>query len=129
MADNETKFPTRGDVLVWQVNAECRPDEQTLLNIIDALLYERDAARATADRLSQAYTELDEENNRLKASNSRLAEENMSLTNELTVLKRRTANKEFDMEIDARTADTEIRDLKEQLEALRKAYAELKGKN
>ena len=127
MADNETKSLTRGDVLVWQVNAECRPDEQTLLNIIDALLYERDAARATADRLSQAYTELDEENNRLKASNSRMAEENMSLTNELTVLKRRTANKEFDMEIDARTADTEIRDLKEQLEALRKAYAELKG--
>ena len=129
MADNETKSLTRGDVLVWQVNAECRHDEQTLLNVIDQLVGERDKARATADRLSQTYTELDEENNRLKASNSRMAEENMSLTNELTVLKRRTADKEFDMEIDARTADTEIRDLKEQLEALRKAYAELKGKN
>ena len=127
MADNETKPLARGDVLVWQVNAECRPDEQTLLNVIDQLVGERDKARATADRLSQAYTELDEENNRLKASNSRMADENMSLTNELTVLKRRTANKEFDMEIDARTADTEIRDLKHQLDELRKAYAELKG--
>lgn len=129
MADNETKEITRGDVLAWQVNHECRPGVQTLLNIIDALLYDRDAARATADRLSQAYTELDEENNRLKASNSRMADKNMSLAEELTVLKRRTADKEFDMEIDARTADTEIRDLKHQLDELRKAYAELKGKN
>lgn len=65
MTEDELNSITRGDVLAWQVNAECRPDEQTMLNIMERLIDERIHAsieaselRKELEALRKAYAEL-----------------------------------------------------------------------